>query len=178
MDRICKTCKEAKPCSEYFWRKDRNTWQSMCKICCNEKNRIWRSKNKDVWSEYNRKWRLNNPERYKEVSSAANKKIYDNNKLRFMISNAIYRALSGRRKEIPTFDKLGYTLQDLKSHLESLFSDGMSWDNYGEWHIDHIVPMSAFKIDTFECDNFKKAWALSNLQPLWAVDNLRKGNRT
>ena len=64
-------------------------------------------------------------------------------------------------------------------HLESKFKEGMSWDNYGKggWEIDHIYPLSRFDIKSKEDPNFKKAWALSNLQPLWKQENIRKGNK-
>jgi len=68
-----------------------------------------------------------------------------------------------------------YTIYELKIHLESLFTDGMSWDNIGEWHIDHIRPVSSFDFDSTDHPDFKKCWALDNLQPLWAKDNLSKG---
>lgn len=72
-----------------------------------------------------------------------------------------------------------YTLQDLVSHLERQFKAGMNWGNYGRsgWHIDHIVPVSSFKFTSPEDPEFKACWSLSNLRPLWAVDNLRKGNK-
>jgi len=64
------------------------------------------------------------------------------------------------------------------SHLESMFVDGMSWENYGGgWHVDHILPLSSFEYETTDDDSFKTAWALSNLQPLWASENISKGNR-
>lgn len=69
---------------------------------------------------------------------------------------------------------LGYTIAELKAHLESLFVDGMCWERISEIHIDHIRPVSSFNITSHECDDFKACWALSNLQPLWARDNLRK----
>ena len=74
---------------------------------------------------------------------------------------------------------VGYSLPDLKRHLENKFKAGMSWDNYGlyGWHIDHIIPRSRFKFSTFDDPNFKQCWALENLQPLWAIENIKKGNR-
>lgn len=69
----------------------------------------------------------------------------------------------------------GYLSGDLKSHIESLFLDGMSWDNHGEWHVDHIKPVSKF-IDLGIYDP-AKINALSNLQPLWARDNWAKAAR-
>jgi len=73
-------------------------------------------------------------------------------------------------------DLVGYTFEDLKTHMENLFSEGMTWDNYGKWHLDHVTPKSLFKIKEVGDEEFMKCWALSNLQPLWAVDNLSKGN--
>ncbi len=70
---------------------------------------------------------------------------------------------------------VGYTLLELKTHLETLFTDGMNWDNYGKWEIDHIIPDSFFKYTKIEDEEFKKCWALSNIQPLWAIDNIKKG---
>lgn len=70
---------------------------------------------------------------------------------------------------------VGYTLDDLMAHLESLFVDGMSWENRSEWHIDHIIPKSIFNYTSPEHIDFKRCWSLGNLQPLWAGDNVRKG---
>ena len=72
---------------------------------------------------------------------------------------------------------MGYTKYELKEHLESQFTGGMSWDNMNEWHIDHIRPVSSFDFDSTEHPDFKKCWALNNLQPLWAEDNLRKNDK-
>ncbi len=71
-------------------------------------------------------------------------------------------------------DCVGYTLDELATHLECQFEEGMDWDNYGDWHIDHRVPISAFNFTNIEHIDFKRCWALSNLQPLWAGDNIRK----
>jgi hypothetical protein len=60
---------------------------------------------------------------------------------------------------------------DLKKNIESKFIDGMTWDNYGEWHIDHIKPISSFNKN----EEPKIVNSLDNLQPLWAFDNLSKG---
>jgi len=79
---------------------------------------------------------------------------------------------NGKMKEI-----LGFTLDELKQHLESQFSDGMNWGAFmrGEIHIDHKIPINHFKPQSIDDPAFKECWALSNLQPLWAKDNLSKG---
>lgn len=70
-----------------------------------------------------------------------------------------------------------YTVSDLKEHLERLFVKGMNWINIGEWHIDHIRPISWFNFQSHEDIEFQECWALNNLQPLWAKDNFSKRNR-
>ena len=60
--------------------------------------------------------------------------------------------------------------------LESQFKDGMTWYNYGEWHVDHIKPISLFNFKHPTDNEFQECWSLDNLQPLWAIDNLSKGS--
>ncbi len=79
------------------------------------------------------------------------------------------------------YELLGYTTEDLKKHLQSKFTDGMSWETIGEWHIDHIRPKSWYNLTNNDGSvnehEVKKCWSLSNLQPLWATDNTIKSNR-
>ena len=82
--------------------------------------------------------------------------------------------LSGAKCGRKTFDLLGYSPDEMRSHLESKFLPGMTWENYGEWHIDHIMPLSAHNYFSPDDIDFKRCWGLSNLQPLWAQDNIRK----
>ena len=74
-------------------------------------------------------------------------------------------------------DLVGYTRQDLIKHLENKFKDGMSWENYGDWHLDHVTPKSVFNFTSYKHEDFKRCWALDNLQPLWAFDNISKSNK-
>ena len=76
-------------------------------------------------------------------------------------------------KSSRTTELLGYSPTDLKLHIESLFIDNMTWDNYGEWHIDHIKPISKFE----KTDDTSIVNSLENLRPLWAIDNLKKSNK-
>ena len=79
-------------------------------------------------------------------------------------------------KDSDSFQYLDFTKYELKEHLESLFTDGISWENMSEWHIDHIRPIASFNFDSTEHPEFKECWALENLQPLWATDNMSKGS--
>ena len=90
------------------------------------------------------------------------------------MSSMIYLALKEKKNGYKWEDLVGYTCEDLMSHLESQFKGGMSWDNKGQWHIDHIIPRSRFHFNSPEDSEFKKCWGLSNLQPLWEKDNLTK----
>ena len=103
------------------------------------------------------------------------------NKIRKSFSKLLSRYLRRRhitpRKCKSKFELLGYTPEELFRHIEENFQPGMSWDNYGEWHIDHIIPDCQFKYNSVNEEGFKLSWSLSNLQPLWAKDNLRKGGR-
>lgn len=78
-------------------------------------------------------------------------------------------------KEQKTVEYFGCTLVELLEHLESQFEPGMSWENYGKWHVDHIIPCSSFNHSVTE--EVKKCWHFSNLQPLWAKENLVKSNK-
>lgn len=86
-------------------------------------------------------------------------------------------SLKGRKAGCRWEKLVGYTLAELMSHLEALFQPGMTWANIGDWHIDHKTPRSAFNYSTPDEPAFLECWALDNLQPLWAVDNMRKGAR-
>lgn len=78
-------------------------------------------------------------------------------------------------KSTQTMECLGCSIQDFMKHLKSKFSDGMSFENYGQWHIDHITPVDSF--DFTKKEDIKKCFHFTNMQPLWAVDNRRKSNK-
>ena len=98
-------------------------------------------------------------------------------KLNFYFSRQIQRALKANKKGRSWEMLVGYSLIDLKNHLQDRFKTGMDWHNYGEWHIDHIIPVSWFNFEYASDPEFKKCWDLDNLQPLWAEENMKKGNR-
>lgn len=79
------------------------------------------------------------------------------------------------RKNTKTEQLLGCSVQELKDHLEFQFKDGMNWDNFGQWHVDHIKPCCSF--DLSKTEEQKICFHYTNLQPLWAVENFKKGGR-
>ena len=86
----------------------------------------------------------------------------------------IHRALGKNKAGRSWREFVNYSLEELMSHLERQFLPGMTWENKGEWHIDHIIPRSSFEYESPDDPEFKQAWALTNLRPLWAIDNIRK----
>ncbi len=84
-----------------------------------------------------------------------------------------YFRLNGISKKNKTFDIVGLEPKDLKVYLEKKFEKNMNWENYGEWHIDHIIPLSSAKSEEQPYD----LCYYTNLQPLWKRDNLIKGNK-
>ena len=95
-------------------------------------------------------------------------------KLMYLSRSRVRLALKGRgAKSRKTVQLIGCSIEHLRQHLEAQFTEGMTWDNHGEWHIDHIKPCASFDLtdegQQRECFNY------ANLQPLWAKDNLSKG---
>jgi len=92
------------------------------------------------------------------------------------VGTAIWFALKNKKAGRHWEALVGYTLEKLMQRLSVNFKKGMSFQNYGEWHIDHKKPQSLFNYENAEEQAFKDCWSLVNLQPLWAIDNLRKYN--
>jgi hypothetical protein len=109
------------------------------------------------------------------------KKIYENKKYHEDINYRLAKILRSRLRELVTSDfksdsalkLVGCSIEYLKFHLESQFEDEMSWDNYGEWHIDHVRPCISYDLDDEEQQSI--CFSYKNLQPLWGPDNISKG---
>ena len=191
--KICRNCDIPKPINE-FWQIANGKYYAYCKECARIKNRQWKENNRDksraIARRHYRKnkikiyealkeWRKANPEKMREKGrkDAKARRSTQRGHLNSVISKAIYGSLHNR-KDGKHWEKLvGYTLKELCVHLEKQFRSNMSWENYGEWHIDHKVPISAFNFEKPEDLDFKKCWALSNLQPMWAKENLLKSTK-
>jgi len=187
---ICNTCKIDRDL-EFFQLRNPITGnrRKTCKLCKSsyDKKRPSRAaehldryyKSQEYYQEKQRQYYENNKETCNKQSAAykAKKRRTDiNERLRHGLRARLRAALKNGQKKGSAVRDLGCSIEDLKTHLESQFQPGMSWDNYGlkGWHIDHIEPLSKF--DLTNCKEFKQACHFSNLQPLWAEDNLRKSN--
>jgi len=135
----------------------------------------YRKENADRLKEYFKEY----GEANREKISARSLNRYHNNiqaNLSMTLRNRFNKAIDRNWKSGSAVRDLGCSIAEFKVYLESKFEDGMSWDNKGKggWHIDHIVPLSAF--DLTDREQVKEACHYTNLQPLWEVDNLIKGN--
>ncbi len=145
---------------------------------------ITRFRNRSNYHQYRVEY-LNRPEvkeRNKILARERAKKYRKSNphiKLKNNISKAIHRSIK-KGETAGHWEKLvGYTLKELMQHFEKLFTERMTWNKFlkGEIHLDHIVPISRFNFEKSTDIDFKRCWALSNLQPLWAHENHIKSDK-
>jgi len=142
----------------------------------------WYEENKEKWSRYIKEYREKNIEKIREVKRNYEKTRKHNDPIYKLINNfrtAIYQVLKENnvQKNGHYFEVLQYTPDELISHLENQFKDGMTRDNYGDWHVDHILPISIHNIQEIGDDEFMKCWSLNNLQPMWGHENIKKSNK-
>lgn len=140
--------------------------------------RRWTFNNPDKVRKSNQRWRSKNPEKMRELQRSwrKNREYTARERLNNSIGNGMRRTIKKGTKNGCHWEKLiGFTVDQLKQHLEKQFMNDMTWENCGTfWHIDHIIPINAFNFEKPEDIDFKRCWALNNLQPLKAIDNLRK----
>jgi hypothetical protein len=194
--KVCTSCESTKSLNEFYYRKDRNVYESRCKECCKTKSKNYFKNNKVQIAISTKKYReLNHDDilKKKEEYRQNNRELlskkqseYTKNRLKTDVYFRLKMNLRSRIKEAiknaavvksgPTFELLGCTPDDVRVFLEAEFSQGMTWDNYGkEWHVDHIKPCARFNLE--DPEEQKKCFHWTNLQPLWAIDNLKKGSR-
>jgi hypothetical protein len=145
-------------------------------------HKVWSEKNRDHLNNYHKEWREKNINKHRENKRNYEKNRKSNDPLYKLISNfrtAIYQVLKENniKKNGHYFEILKYTPEQLINHLEKQFSDEMTWDNYGDWHVDHKHPISLYNIKEIGDNEFMKCWSLDNLQPMWGVDNIKKSNK-
>lgn len=147
------------------------------KFC--EASKRYKKNHPEKVREARREYYQNNTEKMLEVSKRNTKKNRKtlkgnlNNRMSVRIRTSLKRDKQGKQWK----SLVDFTLEQLKKHLERRFLPGMTWENRDKWHIDHIIPLAVFNFKTAKDEDFKKAWALKNLQPLWKADNLHKSKK-
>jgi len=180
----CTTCKQIHPVSMFYRHKLHKTgYKSQCKQCTREidkirmRNNYINNKESYIKQALNRYYK--DKPHHQKLARISRKNRMNSNpsfKIRINMSNRISQAVRNNftTKSSKTLDLIGCTALELKTYLESKFITGMSWDNYGKWHVDHIIPCSVFELtDPVEQ---KQCFHYTNLQPLWAKDNLKKSD--
>jgi hypothetical protein len=136
----------------------------------------YREKNGDRAKARITAWHAANPERSRAITKRQNaaRRSTVSGQLRDRIAKSLCRCLRGSKNNASTEALVGWTIDELRDHLAKQFVKGMGWHNMGKWHIDHIIPLASFTISSAEDPELRRAWALTNLRPLWAQANLDK----
>lgn len=196
--KLCRFCGEQKPLSEFNSDKSKKSgYHSKCKECkkiyssaywqrpeIKERELIRRKTDpKYIEARKHRKGRYHSPQSIDRMNEWKRERRAKNPKWRLheAISARIRHDLKGRKRRASIknifLGVLDYSIEKLIRHLEKQFQPGMTWENYGEWHIDHKIPVSVFNFNSIHDIDFKRCWALKNLQPLWKEENIKKNDR-
>jgi hypothetical protein len=197
--KVCTRCKKLKPLTDFHVRKAiKDGRTSQCAECRREQKTSWARKNREHTIQYMNNWREANKDhchnyrlkyteenrdfvlisKRKSMKKRYRERIGDVEfKLQILSHSYIQRVVKALKSKNMDYkgSKLPYTAQQLKSHLESHFQEGMSWDNHGEWHIDHVIPVA--ELIRLGANDVSEINKLENLFPVWAGDNLNKRDR-
>lgn len=186
----CSKCENEYPETNEYFNKSKNGFRPKCKSCHRQDCKKYYKKNKEKFINYrteNREEILKKKKEHRKKNKkqiAEYKKYYHNKRYHEDINYRLLHNCGGRIRRLlkkeddtRTVDLLGCSIPELKQHLEKQFQEGMTWDNYGVkgWHIDHIIPCDSF--DFTKEEDQRKCFHYTNLQPLWAIDNIRKSNK-
>jgi hypothetical protein len=164
----CTKCQIDKEKTEYYKHKNgKDGLNPVCKLCWKKENKIFEKSNPR--NDYRKTRYLKiKPEHNKKVTERTNERYKTDIefKLLKLTRTRIHHFLKGRHKAESTRAILGIDLTGYKEYLEGKFEEGMSWENFGEWEIDHIIPVS--KGGSFH---------YTNTQPLWLKENRKKSNK-
>lgn len=189
MTKSCIKCKKSLPVDEFYKRSaSSDRLDNYCKKCRQCFTNNYYNKNVDAQRERVKQYQRDNQDKVAQTRSKRVSKMNEYQrkyKLARFHSEPLFKLIcnlrrstsmsfKGLRKDKKTIELLGCSLEEARVHLEASFSQGMSWLNYGKWHVDHIIPISSAK----NKEQLEKLWHYSNLQPLWAKDNLSKSDKT
>lgn len=193
--KACSCCATEKPLSEFYFRKDSQKYRSGCIKCfqkdCKARHkenatrdnalvRAWHREHREQQNTARRIWHRENRERVRVRRLAWRRKPGEKQekaRLAHNIRTRTRHALKGAYKSETTFKLLGCTLDFFRAYLEKQFVLGMSWENYGRtgWHVDHRKPCTSFNLT--DPAQQRECFHYTNLQPLWSIDNIKKGNK-
>ncbi len=164
----CIACGLEKDTSDFY--RHRKAFHSRCKTCLKQYMSVPGRRTAAAAKYY---------QTHKKIINEKGKKRYRENvqaRLAKLLRDRFQQAVKKAFKQTSCLNLLGCNMAAFRERFESLFLPGMTWENQGKWHIDHIIPCSAFDLTIFE--EQKKCFHYTNLQPLWAKDNMSKGDKT
>lgn len=183
----CSTCKEILDISNFYKNKStKDGFHKQCKNCIKKeyKLRMQDPEFRNKKCKYSKAWVEKNKERRKAYNKKRNKPKQQKNtvskvrtprqKIASYYRRRLREMLAGKRYSKTILKYLGCTIQEFKTYMESLFKEGMNWSNrgYTGWHIDHKIPCCNF--DLTKEEDLKICFHYTNMQPLWAKENMRK----
>jgi len=180
--KVCSRCKEEKNICEFNKEKTKKDGYAItCRTCEKKRMKLYRENNKEKLQEKYKRDKEKNPNYIKEWYRKNPKYNSEYEKKRRSVDYVFYlkKKLRNRLRDYlkyktnKTIDYIGCSYVELKEYIEKQFADGMSWENRTEWHIDHIIPLSSAKTE----EELYKLCHYTNLQPLWAEENLKKGKK-
>lgn len=189
--KICTRCNIEHPLTNFYKHKaNAGGYRPQCKPCLNYLNKhVWKNTQKELGirkkythtEEQKERYKLrrrvgNRGPEYALAQKAWRAQYFSNpqKNLARAVRRRLYMARKARCRTGKTLEYLGCSWAELRTHLESQFKPGMTWENYGitGWHIDHIIPLCAF--DLTKEEDLRKACHYTNLRPLWAHENIAK----
>jgi Prasinovirus endonuclease VII len=176
--KVCSICGIEKDLDCFHPRKDaRDGLMGQCKVCVAQKNKAWRARH-DYDPNANKKpyvKAFRTPEQIREDEERSQRRRTQRY-MKGILASRVNSAIRNDDHDSCANEIMGCTIVELKAHIESLWRPGMSWGNRGAhgWHVDHIVPCVAF--DLTDPEQQKQCFHWSNCQPLWAKENIMKGD--
>lgn len=143
--KICSKCKQIRKITDFYKNKSKKSGYSCWyELCCKD----YENKNKHKYKKLRAKYYQDNKSKlnkWQKIYKARRRKNDINFRILTNLRTRLNHAWNGKLKSTTTLELLGCSVEFLKKHLESQFTEGMSWDNYGDWHIDHEIPCANFK---------------------------------
>lgn len=187
MTKVCVRCNIEKNIIKFHRNKsEKDGYCRWCAECFNKarrqeyrqikqkRDRLYYQKNSEIIKARSKKWfKENKPHVMKHKKLRRKNDI--NYKLADYLRSRMNKAVKGNWKSGSAVSDLGCSIEEFKNYIANKFTVGMTWENYGKWHLDHIKSLNTF--DLSDREQFLKAAHYTNYQPLWALDNIRKNRK-
>lgn len=171
--KVCSKCKLSLDLVNFSFDNYHNKYRNDCKKCVSSHRATYKKNNVQKVRQANKRCYQNNKKELKDKARLY-EKITTNIKYKLSrkLRDRFRKAIKGKYKKGSVVKNLGCSVEFFRSYIENQFKSGISWDNYGKWHLDHIKPLSKFNLENVK--ELKEAYHYSNLQPLWAEENTKK----